>query len=409
MGSPESRTDSPLDVQFIPLTYDHNDSDTSARRLVETLHPEWQRSDGDIQFVRFTDGITNTLLKAIKKRPGRSEHEIDQEAVLLRAYGEGTDVLIDRERETKAHSLLASRHLAPPLLARFRNGLLYRFIEGEVCTSQDLQNPKIYVSVAQMLGQWHGSLPLSAISEEKDLVSGTNGTTTSRQAPYPNLWTVLQSWIDALPKGSQEELDRRNSLQQELVELSGKLQDTPGLGGKQYVFSHCDLLSGNVIVCRPKSKGAHCNKCATEVSVSFIDYEYATPAPAAFDIANHFAEWGGFECDYSVLPTKSQRREFLAHYVRSFLTAAGPDPSDQSVEQGLKQLCEQVDLFRGLPGFYWGIWAIIQAQISQIEFDYASYAEIRLAEYFNWKAELDGTRKQQGKEMPVREKRWAEE
>lgn len=37
------------------------------------------------------------LFKAIKKRPGYTEHQIDQEAILLRAYGNGTDVLIDRE------------------------------------------------------------------------------------------------------------------------------------------------------------------------------------------------------------------------------------------------------------------------------------------------------------------------
>jgi ethanolamine kinase len=37
------------------------------------------------------------LLKAVNKRPGLSDQQIDEEAVLLRAYGKGTDVLIDRE------------------------------------------------------------------------------------------------------------------------------------------------------------------------------------------------------------------------------------------------------------------------------------------------------------------------
>jgi len=39
------------------------------------------------------------LFKAVKKRPGFDDHQIDAEAVLLRAYGNGTDVLIDRDRE----------------------------------------------------------------------------------------------------------------------------------------------------------------------------------------------------------------------------------------------------------------------------------------------------------------------
>lgn len=53
------------------------------------------------------------------------------------------------------------------------------------------------------------------------------------------------------------------------------------------------------------------------------------------------------------------------------------------------------------------MWGLIQAQISQIDFDYASYAELRLGEYWAWKREFDGSRKQAGEEMPLRERRWA--
>lgn len=38
------------------------------------------------------------LLKAVKRRPGSTETQVDGDAVLLRAYGKGTEVLIDRER-----------------------------------------------------------------------------------------------------------------------------------------------------------------------------------------------------------------------------------------------------------------------------------------------------------------------
>ena len=39
-------------------------------------------------------------MKAVKRRPGYTEEQIDKEAVLLRAYGKGTEVLIDRESES---------------------------------------------------------------------------------------------------------------------------------------------------------------------------------------------------------------------------------------------------------------------------------------------------------------------
>jgi ethanolamine kinase len=179
------------------------------------------------------------------------------------------------------------------------------------------------------------------------------------------------------------------------------------LTNAQLVFAHCDLLSGNVIVKPTNAATADDNKGS--VSVSFIDYEYGTPSPAAFDISNHFAEWGGFDCDFTVLPTRSQRREFIREYIGAYykLRPGRDGPVDEEAET--VKLLQEVDIFRGLPGFYWGIWALIQAVISEIEFDYASYAEIRLGEYWDWKAETDGSRTAAGKELSVREKRWAQE
>jgi ethanolamine kinase len=73
----------------------------------------------------------------------------------------------------------------------------------------------------------------------------------------------------------------------------------------------------------------------------------------------------------------------------------------------VNQLFDEVDRYRGVPGFYWGIWALIQAEISDIDFDYASYAEARLAEYWAWKGEADGSRETACKEMARREQLWA--
>ena len=169
----------------------------------------------------------------------------------------------------------------------------------------------------------------------------------------------------------------------------------------QLVFGHCDLLSGNVII--PPNIASSTAPSITPVA--FIDYEYATPSPPAFDLANHFSEWGGFECDYSVLPTRSVRRAFIEEYMSSYTSRAKLDPAVNFADR----LFDEIDEFRGIPGLYWGIWALIQAKISTIDFDYANYAETRLGEYWDWKAESDGSREREGRDMPLRERRWAEE
>ncbi|KAK8055248.1 hypothetical protein PG993_000475 [Apiospora rasikravindrae] len=369
-----------VQIPVINLSYDPSNPDASALQLVTALRPDWAEPGAKVEFKRFTDGITNTLLKSVNKREGESKEDIDNEAVLLRAYGNGTDVLIDRQRETQNHELLMQHGLAPELLARFSNGMMYRYLRGTVTTPKDLRGAT---------GSKNGTSSNDMVAPNK---------------PPPNVWTVMQKWLHALPHETEAERSRQESLQKEFHWIIEELSQRPSLGEYGLVFAHCDLLSGNVII-EPKAAGSS----DTEESVAFIDYEYATPSPAAFDLANHFAEWGGFDCDFTVLPTRTERREFIAEYIKTYFAQLPNKPADVDVDSEIDKMCGEVDAFRGLPGFYWGIWALIQATISQIEFNYAEYAEIRLGEYWAWKAEHTGQRKKNGGDLPVREKRWAEE
>jgi ethanolamine kinase len=417
-------------IRYIPLSYDGTNSEESALRLVLSIRPDWQSPDSNVEFIRFTDGITNTLLKAVNKRPGLSKNDVDNEAILLRAYGNGTDVIIDRHRETQNHELLMRNGLAPELLARFENGMMYRFIQGAVTQPEDLRKPEIYRAVARRLAEWHAIVPCISArtghSRKNSRADGFVGSALDSNLgdaefqlaldgvapgkPPPNVWTVMQKWIFALPTDTEAQRARQAELQQELKRLVSELSHRPGLGANGLVFAHCDLLSGNVIVL-PKSQLSNGDK-SSEPTVTFIDYEYATPSPAAFDLANHFAEWGGFDCDFSVLPTRAQRREFIAEYIDSYFSLLEKKrPTGAAVDKAaeIEQLHQEVDHYRGVPGLYWGIWALIQATISEIDFDYASYAETRLGEYYAWRAEMTGAREKSGQDMPLRERRWAQE
>lgn len=284
-----------------------------------------------------------------------------------------------------------------------------------MCTPADLRRPEVWRGVAQRLGEWHATLPINSISSicpapsqlspHNKRASLVNMAQLTPGKPIPNVWTTMQLWIQALPTSTTAQSNRRDQLSKELESLTELLGDTPGVGGaNDFIFAHCDLLSGNVII-EPSTSSASASRRSSASgdsdepepasTVSFIDYEYATPAPASFDLANHFAEWGGFDCDYSVMPTRAVRRKFLREYLRSF----NAHQNRSYKESELEELFEQVDKFRGVPGFYWGIWALIQAQISLIDFDYADYAEVRLGEYFAWKEE----------QTTEREKRWAQE
>jgi hypothetical protein len=49
--------------------------------------------------------------------------------------------------------------------------------------------------------------------------------------PTPNVWTIMQKWVFALPTTSEAEIQRKEVLQQELERTVSELGDTPGLGG----------------------------------------------------------------------------------------------------------------------------------------------------------------------------------
>lgn len=279
----------------------------------------------------------------------------------MRAYGNGTDLIIDRDSEATSHAMLAKRGMAPPLLGRFRNGLLYGYISGYVCKAEDFAQEPVWRGIAQRMAEWHARIPISGISSSKLPQSGVNGgshaqngasepngTThasnklASRQ-PRPNVWSVMQDWIKALPNDTEEQRAQKDYLQAELERSFNELDTKDGIGEQGFVFAHRDLLCANVIQLRNPDAPAP-KKGVQEVT--FIDYEYATPAPAAFDLANHLAEWVGFDCEYNWIPGRSVRRKFLQEYLAAYSRHTNQIYNECRVDD----LFRLVDQWRGIPG-----------------------------------------------------------
>ena len=231
-------------VRFLPLSYDNHDSKASALKLIFTLMPQWAgadgQGDGHVEFIRFTDGITNTLLQAVNRAPGRSKSDIERDSILLRAYGNGTAILIDREREAANHELLMKHGLAPDLLARFKNGMLYRYVCGTVAHADDLCKPDVLKAVARRLAEWHATMPClfdssvapNATNESRngDRASKLASTNVMPGKLTPTVWTTIQKWLLALPTETDVQRQRQASLQREFDEIMARLSQRPGFG-----------------------------------------------------------------------------------------------------------------------------------------------------------------------------------
>jgi len=58
----------PVPLRYIPLSYNHSESEDSALRLVYAIEPKWREEEGVVEITKFTDGITNN----VSFRKGRS-------------------------------------------------------------------------------------------------------------------------------------------------------------------------------------------------------------------------------------------------------------------------------------------------------------------------------------------------
>ncbi|EKD15999.1 ethanolamine kinase [Drepanopeziza brunnea f. sp. 'multigermtubi' MB_m1] len=322
------------------------------------LIPDWEKRSGTIEI----------LYKVTRVDKHCTE-------LLVRIYGNSQSVLVDREREIECHQILHQRRLVPPIFARFQNGYIYGFSAGVTCRVTDLHMAPIYRAVARCMAEWHARVPVGGSGLEK---------------PTPNLWSILNKWIMALPAALEEDKERQLSFLAESEFLKAKFADT------KLVFSHCDLHAGNVLKREPVLPG-------TDAAIGFIDFEYAMPAPAAFDIACHFSEWGGYDLDYNFLPNQSMRRAFISEYALAYNKYRDPESSDTI---DVTSLCQEVDSFRGLPGLFWGIAALIQAAEANNNMNFKTYGDDRITEYWDWRAEEDGSRAKSGEEMPLRELKW---
>lgn len=57
---PETLTDPKTTIPFIDLSYDTQDQE-SVLKLIYQIRPSWKKDRAELEIVKFTDGITNTV------------------------------------------------------------------------------------------------------------------------------------------------------------------------------------------------------------------------------------------------------------------------------------------------------------------------------------------------------------
>ena len=466
--------------------YSVPDGEGRERGLVEAVRrvvPAWSGvKDDEVSVAPLTGGITNVLFKLYGR--GAEPPEL-----IVRLFGLGTSLLIDREQENIVLSGMSRLDVgSPTFFGLFENGRIEGYLAARAVTPQELHDARIFPRVAAALGKLHSLGPrLQGLHNRAPALFPKLQRIFSlaREVSFPSSSGNEKKRAQLEALGLDEMQRRMETLRDELAkESSNATAATLSAGGVRlsrgqdsrdteadtdtealvlediagaemaatvlaydHALCHNDLLSGNVLLALSTDIDAPLSHLpgpgptlpslgsAPTCGVTLIDFEYVDYNPRAYDLANHFCEFAGFDSDFdNQFPTRATREAYLTHYLDAAAAAAaavsstadadadadagtgvGSDSGTGSVEGVVEsasaakkilaawahlrdpasapahapasaaqlQQCFVAALDRVVCRFlrashlFWGSWAVVQSSISTIDFDYLGYASLR--------------------------------
>lgn len=369
-------------------------------------------------------GITNQLYRC-----SLSSHS--HAPVLVRIYGPRTELVIDRSKENEVVDVLSVRQQGPRIFGRFENGRLESWLSGHSLTPAEMREPGMARMIAATLAKLH-----------------------CQSMPFPRspvIASVLRKWSQIASEvrfpdnaAKQAILDRLNlpEVVRAVDEFLARVESSYYGSRSALVFAHNDLLSGNIMFdagsASPAATAAAVSSSATSSSPSssaaspssaasasaatvssspprvfLVDFEYANFNPRAFDLANHFAECCGFECEWEHFPKRTQMCNFMESYLHAVQRVQAEQAEQQAVvanselgatvaasaaaalasssssslpmSRACMELYAEVQCWLLAPHLFWTLWAVVQGRHSPIDFEYLPYSLLRFQAFKDMK------------------------
>ncbi|NP_001120148.1 choline/ethanolamine kinase [Xenopus tropicalis] len=312
-------------------------------------------------------GLSNLLYKCSLTDSVKTQ-STEPRQVLLRLYGailQGVNSLV---QESVMFAILAERSLGPRLYGVFPQGRLEEYIPSRRLLTSELSCPDVSSEIAEKLARFHKmEMPFN-------------------KKPVWLFRTMEEymSQISSLSFTQKEDVEKFNqlkslSLEEEMQKLKLLLLST----ASPVVFCHNDVQEGNILLLSSRSS-------SPSDRLMLIDFEYSSYNYRGFDIGNHFCEWAYnyqhnewpfYKAQLNDYPSRVQQLRFF----RSYLLEMSPGLSEGERHAQEEAMLLEVNRFALASHFFWGLWSILQAKMSTIEFGYLDYALSRFNAYFEQK------------------------
>lgn len=302
--------------------------------------------------------------------------------------------------ESVIFTLLSERHLGPKLYGIFNGGRLEEYIPSRPLSCGEIAVPSFTNKIAKRVAQIHRlEVPIwkepvylcDAIKRWLNQLIELSDETRSYDLP--------STYADCAPSSINFK-----RLFDELNFLRRCLSKTRSL----VVFCHNDLQEGNILL--PKAGSGNVRLMSvTEDIISnhnlkafnpsnphlvLIDFEYASYNYRGFDFANHFVE---YTIDYDVaqppyfkiyedrFPPASHQLEFFRSYIGELDDITPIEKHDTLAEIMVKE----TEPFVPVSHLFWGIWSLLQIEVSPVKFGFLEYGVERLGLYYKHKLLLE--------------------
>ncbi|RDB28433.1 putative choline kinase [Hypsizygus marmoreus] len=349
--------------------------------------PFWSTAEiapGNVKIHKVSGSLTNAVF-FVSHPSSRKPYTI-----LLRIYGLSSGSLISRPRELHILHILSSRYrIGPRVYGTFENGRIEEYFESTTLTPSDIRDPTISRWIGARMAELH-SVDIEAVERTSPLTRGEGNGWEIGAKKNVKSWLPPAEEVLSLPSvantvRSELDLQTFKGEWKKYMDWLSTVEDVHN--GSRRVFAHNDAQYGNLLrLQHPK------DVVDEHRQLVVVDFEYASPNPAAFDIANHFHEWTAnyhsstpHLLDPSRYPTIEERRNFYTAYLgHTAVEGEYADLEEADRELQLANLDEQVRIWSPASHAMWAIWGIVQARedvegnVKEPEFDYISYAICRM-------------------------------
>jgi ethanolamine kinase len=339
----------------------HPKNHENLTQILLQLRSHW--SEEKIRIEQIKGGTTNSLFACFQNETGLDSTE----TILVRLYGPGTDLFISRDEEVQTMLFMSKINLGAKFFGRFQNGICFEYLPGVTVEYETiLTNERVYTKVAKAMAQMH-SIKYARYEEFTD----------SGQKPF--IFEKIKDLLSIAQRNNNKNntndslLDK---LKYETKFLENYLTSYAKSNDSFIVFSHNDLSLTNMIY----------NQVAD--SIKFIDFEYASMNYQAFDVGNFFCEYAGIEVrDYTRFPRRDYQLKWIEIYLKEFYNILN-DSCLIADEVKVLEFYREVNKFSMASHLLWSVWNLVQAGVSELEYDFMKAARVRFDEYCQNKQEI---------------------